>query len=269
MSGVVNGGVCVVAGVGPGTGLACVERFARQGYRVAMLARNEGRLKEWAERIPNTSGFPCDLTDRASVDATFAKIGEQLGPVSVLVYNAAMGAFSEFMDLDPQTLERNFQTNTMGLLHCGQLAAADMLAEGAGSIVITGNTSARRGKASFAGFAPTKAAQRILGESMARSLGPKGIHVGSLVIDPVIDQIARDTKLLEELGLKLVYTMDTHAHADHITASGLLRQRLGSKAVVGADAGAVCADIPVTDGATRQVGGVQFRVRATAGRARR
>ena len=62
-----------------------------------------------------------------------------------------------------------------------------MLASGAGSIVITGNTSARRGKAHFAGFAPTKAAQRILGESMARSLGPKGIHVSYLVIDAVID----------------------------------------------------------------------------------
>ena len=187
MSGVVNGGVCVVAGVGPGTGLACVERFARQGYQVAMLARNEGRLKEWAETIPNTRGFPCDLTDRSKVEATFSDIRGQLGPVDVLVYNAAMGAFSEFMDLEPETLERNFQINTMGLLHCGQFAAADMLREGIGSIVITGNTSARRGKASFAGFAPTKAAQRILGESMARSLGPKGIHVSYLVIDAVID----------------------------------------------------------------------------------
>ena len=62
-----------------------------------------------------------------------------------------------------------------------------MLEEGLGSIVVTGNTSARRGKASFAGFAPTKAAQRILAESMARSLGPKGIHVSYLVIDAVID----------------------------------------------------------------------------------
>jgi glyoxylase-like metal-dependent hydrolase (beta-lactamase superfamily II)/rhodanese-related sulfurtransferase len=87
----------------------------------------------------------------------------------------------------------------------------------------------------------------------------------AMLIDPVIDQIARDTKLLEELGLKLVYTMDTHAHADHITASGLLRQRLGSKAVVGADAGAVCADILVTDGATLEVGGLKFEVRATPG----
>ena len=125
--------------------------------------------------------------ERAALEAAFGAIRDKLGPGDVLVYNAAMGSFAEFMDLEAGVLEGNFQINTMGLFHCGQLAAADMLDNGAGSIVITGNTSARRGKANFAGFAPTKAAQRILGESMARSLGPKGIHVSYLVIDAVID----------------------------------------------------------------------------------
>ena len=185
--GVVDGGVCVVAGVGPGTGLACAERFARDGrYQVAMLARREAKLAEWARERPGTHAFGCDVTDRASVAAAFAAVREQLGPVDVLVYNAAVGVFAEFMDLDPADMERNFQVNTMGLVHTGQQAAADMLEKGRGSIVITGNTAARRGKAHYAGFAPTKAAQRILGESMARGLGPKGIHVSYLVIDAVI-----------------------------------------------------------------------------------
>lgn len=178
--------VCVVAGVGPGTGLACVRRFAREGYRVAMLARSAERLTEWEKDFPRTTGIPCDITDRENVAAAFAETRERLGPVDVLVYNAAMGAFAEFMDLDPDVMERNFHINTMGLLHSGQQAAADMLERGAGSIVVTGNTSARRGKAHYAGFAPTKAAQRILAESMARGLGPKGIHVSYLVIDAVI-----------------------------------------------------------------------------------
>ncbi len=178
--------VCVVAGVGPGTGLACVRRFAREGYRVAMMARHEDRLAEWEKEIPGATGIRCDVVDRESVATAFAETRERLGPVDVLVYNAAMGAFAEFMDLEPEVLERNFQINTMGLLHTGQQAAADMLERGAGSIVVTGNTSARRGKAHFAGFAPTKAAQRILAESMARGLGPKGVHVSYLVIDAVI-----------------------------------------------------------------------------------
>ncbi len=87
----------------------------------------------------------------------------------------------------------------------------------------------------------------------------------AVLIDPVIDQIERDVKLLDELGLELVYTFDTHAHADHITASGLLRERLGSKAVVGAHAGAVCADILVDEGARLEVGELVFEVRATPG----
>lgn len=177
---------CVVAGVGPGTGLACVKRFVEGGYRVAMLARSEAALEGWEAEIPGTIGIVCDVTDRDSVASAFGEVRERLGPVQVLVYNAAMGVFAEFMDLDPAAIERNFQINTMGLVHTGQQAAADMLVAGEGAIVVTGNTSARRGKAHYAGFAPTKAAQRILAESMARGLGPKGIHVSYLVIDAVI-----------------------------------------------------------------------------------
>ena len=62
-----------------------------------------------------------------------------------------------------------------------------MINRGAGSVIVTGNTSAKRGKSWFANTAPTKAAQRILAESMARELGPKGIHVAYLLIDAVID----------------------------------------------------------------------------------
>src|SRR5438270_12879865 len=91
------------------------------------------------------------------------------------------------MDVDPRVLERNFQINTMALLYLARRLAPSMVEAGQGAIIATGNTSALRGKANFAGFAPTKAAQRILAESMARDLGPKGVHVAYLVIDAVID----------------------------------------------------------------------------------
>jgi len=87
----------------------------------------------------------------------------------------------------------------------------------------------------------------------------------AVLIDPVIDQLERDIKLLEELGLKLVYTLDTHAHADHITGSGLLRKRLGSKAVIGAHAGAEGADLMVDDGSRLKFGAVELEVRSTPG----
>ncbi len=179
--------VVVVAGVGPGTGTAVAERFARAGDRVALLARSAERLEKLASRLPGAAAFPVDVTDREAVARTVASIRSQLGPVDVLVHNAVGGAFAEFLDLDPAVLESNFQVNVMSLLHLGQQVVPDMLEKGEGHIVVTGNTSTWRGKARFAGFAPTKAGQRILAESMARSLGPKGVHVAYVVIDAVID----------------------------------------------------------------------------------
>ncbi|MCZ6784516.1 MAG: SDR family NAD(P)-dependent oxidoreductase [Proteobacteria bacterium] len=182
-----SGRVCVVAGVGPGTGTAICERFAAAGDRVAMLARTAERLEALAERIPGARGYPVDIGDRGAVADAFDAIRADLGPVEVYVHNAAAGAFNHFMEVKPETLELTFRVNVMSLLHCGQQAAADMLKQGAGHIVVTGNTSAWRGKANFAAFAPTKAAQRILAQSMARSLGPQGVHVAYVVIDAVID----------------------------------------------------------------------------------
>ena len=104
----------------------------------------------------------------------------------VVIHNAVGGAFGSFLDISPDILERNFQVNVMALLHLARWATPKMMAEG-GSLICTGNTSALRGKVSFAGFAPTKAAQRILAESMARELGPKGVHVAYVLIDAVID----------------------------------------------------------------------------------
>ena len=87
----------------------------------------------------------------------------------------------------------------------------------------------------------------------------------AVLIDPVIDQVERDIKLLGELGLDLVYAMDTHAHADHITGAGLLRARLGCKTVIGADSGTIGADLLVSDGSTLEAGGLKLEVRATPG----
>lgn len=179
--------VCVVAGVGPGNGAALTRRFAAGGYRVAMLARSADRLEALEKEISGAIAYPTDLTDRSAVEDVFQRIANDLGAPHVLVHNAAAGAFKTFMELDPETLEHTFRTNTMSLLHCGQAAGRPMLERGSGAIIITGNTSARRGLANFAGFAPTKAAQRILAQAMARSLGPQGIHVAYVIIDAVID----------------------------------------------------------------------------------
>lgn len=179
--------MAVVTGVGPGTGAALVRRFAADGYRVAMLARDRGRLEKLAAEIPGTSPFPVDVAELDALRNTLARVRSELGAPTVLLHNAVAGGFGTFDTVKPEELEQRFRVNVTSLLVLAQELAPGMVAAGGGAIVVTGNTSAWRGKASFAGFAPTKAAQRILAESLARSLGPQGVHVAYLVIDAVID----------------------------------------------------------------------------------
>ncbi len=177
----------VITGVGPGTGSALARRFAAGGFQVAMLARNGERLAALQAELQGSRAYACDVTYPAALTAALDRVVADMGAPSVVVHNAVGGAFGNFLEIDPAVLERNFQVNVMALLHLARHLSPAMIEAGEGAIVVTGNTSALRGKASFAGFAPTKAAQRILAESMARELGPKGVHVAYLVIDAVID----------------------------------------------------------------------------------
>lgn len=176
-----------VTGVGPGTGLATVRRLVEGGYDVAMIARSEERLREFEAQIPGTRAFTGDVSDHAAMDRLMNRIEAEFGMPEVLIHNAVGGVFGNFMEIDPAVLERNFQVNVMAFLHLARRVAPAMIEAGRGAIVASGNTSALRGKSNFSGFAPTKAAQRILAESMARELGPKGVHVAYVLIDAVID----------------------------------------------------------------------------------
>ncbi|QUD90494.1 SDR family NAD(P)-dependent oxidoreductase [Phenylobacterium montanum] len=178
--------LALVTGVGPGTGSATVRRFVAGGYRVAMLARSAERLEGLAAELPDTIPVPCDVADPAGLAAALDALEAEHGKPKVVVHNAVGGAFGNFLQIEPEVLEANFQVNVMALLRLAR-RYADELAAANGALVVTGNTSAQRGKAHFAGFAPTKAAQRILAESIAREMGPKGLHVAYLVIDAVID----------------------------------------------------------------------------------
>ena len=178
--------ICLVTGVGPGTGQAIVRQFAGD-YEIAMIARNGERLSSIRDSVPGTHSYVCDVSDTAALSAAISRIKSDLGDPEVVIHNAVGGAFGDFMTIKPKTLQKNFEVNTMALLQLGQELIPAMIEKGQGAVICTGNTSAYRGKANFAGFAPTKAAQRILAESMARHAGPKGVHVSYLAIDAVIN----------------------------------------------------------------------------------
>jgi len=175
--------LALVTGVGPGTGSSVARRFAAAGYRTALIARDAARLDALARELPDAVALPCDVTDPNALAAAV----RAAGPAEVVVHNAVGGAWGSFLEIDPAVLDANFQVNVMALLHLARLTTPSMIEAGRGALIVTGNTSALRGRARFAGFAPTKAAQRILTECIARELGPKGVHVAYLVIDAAID----------------------------------------------------------------------------------
>ncbi len=179
--------VCLITGVGDGTGAALARRFAKGGYQVAMLARNRDRLARLEKEIADTKAYVCDTSDLEALVATVESVRAEMGVPSVLVHNAVSATFKTFLEADPEDLERNFRVNTTSLLYLARALAPDMVAAGHGAIMVTGNTAALRGIPKYAVFAPTKAAQRILAQSLARDLGPKGVHVAYITIDAAID----------------------------------------------------------------------------------
>lgn len=179
--------ICLITGVGDGTGAALARRFAKGGYQVAMLARNRDRLARLEKEIADAKAYVCDTSDLEALVATVESVRAEMGVPSVLVHNAVSATFKTFLEADPEDLERNFRVNTTSLLYLARASAPDMVAAGHGAIMVTGNTAALRGIPKYAVFAPTKAAQRILAQSLARDLGPKGIHVAYITIDAAID----------------------------------------------------------------------------------
>ncbi len=182
-----NKPTALITGVGDGTGAALARRFASGGYQVAMLARNRERLASLEQEIPDSRAYFCDIANLDGLIATVDTIGKDMGEPSVLIHNAVSATFKTFLEANPEDLEKNFRVNTTSLLYLARALAPKMIDVGHGAIMVTGNTAALRGIPETAVFAPTKAAQRILAQSLARDLGPKGIHVAYITIDAAID----------------------------------------------------------------------------------
>ena len=179
--------VAVVAGVGPGNGMAYARRFAAGGYAVAILGRDADRVRSLGAGVAGVVGFACDVTDPDAVDRTFASIVQQLGDVDVLLFNAGSGVFKSVEAITPEDFETAWRVNAYAALLCSQIVIPAMKRRGAGTILFTGATASLRGGKATAAFAPAKAAQRSLAESMARSLWPQGIHVALIIVDGVVD----------------------------------------------------------------------------------
>ncbi|NHN43251.1 SDR family NAD(P)-dependent oxidoreductase [Halorubellus sp. JP-L1] len=174
----------VVAGVGPGLGASIVRRFVDEGCQVGLFARSGDYVDELAADLgPDAIGVAVDVTDPDAVREGFETVRDAFGPVDVLVNHASGGAWKGVRDISAEEFDRALDVSARGALHCSQAAVPDMLANDGGTIVFTGATSAVRGRDGAIGFSAGKFAARGMAESMARELGPAGIHVAHVVID--------------------------------------------------------------------------------------
>ncbi len=187
-------GVAVVAGVGEGLGSAIARRFAAGGYRVVMWARDEEKLKGYAEQIQAQGGdalaMKVDVRAEQEVTEALARIEREAGPIEVAIFNAGAQHRKPLLEITADQFEKVWRLGCLGGFVFGREALRHMLPRGKGTVLFTGATSALRGGANFAAFAATKSGLRAVAQSMAREFGPKGIHVAMVIVDGAIDMPA-------------------------------------------------------------------------------
>ncbi|MEE9424441.1 MAG: SDR family NAD(P)-dependent oxidoreductase [Methylococcales bacterium] len=182
-----NKPVCVVIGVGPGNGAAYARRYTSEGYQVALLARSLNFTEELAKTLDGARAYTCDICDIQSVETTFKAICTELGEVDVLIYNPGAGVWADVEEISLEDFEQSWRVNTFGALLASRQVIPSMKSNNKGNIIFIGATASRRGGAKMVAFASAKAAQKNLAESMARHLGPKGIHISLVIVDGVVD----------------------------------------------------------------------------------
>ena len=205
----------IVAGVGPGLGSALVRRFAAAGMGVAAAARDEAKLAGLLGEQPpggQVRAYGCDVADRDAVERLFERAEGDLGEPDLVVFNAGAFVPAGVLDIDPGEFERCWRVGCLGGLHVGQAAARRMVARGRGTILFTGATASLRGGAGFANLAVPKFGLRALAQSMARELGPRGVHVAHVIIDGQIES-ERYRHLLAERGSDSLLSPDAIAEA--------------------------------------------------------
>lgn len=190
-------------GAGDALGGAIARRFAREGLVAVPSRRKIKPLGELVARIEadggEAEGIPCDARDEEAVISLFDRVENEIGPVEVFVFNTGAQHRSSILDMTAKIYRQVWESAAFAGFVTGREAARRMSARGRGTIIFTGATASVRGGANFASFASAKHALRALSQSMARELGPMGIHVGHIIVDGMIDSDAVRAKFPDEV----------------------------------------------------------------------
>jgi NAD(P)-dependent dehydrogenase (short-subunit alcohol dehydrogenase family) len=181
----------LVIGAGDATGGAIARRFAREGFIACVTRRTADKLDPLVQRIRSEGGeahgFGSDARDEQQVVELIARIEQDIAPIEVAVFNIGANVRFEVTETTERVYRKVWEMGALAGFLMGREVAKVMTPRGRGTILFTGATASLRGGAGFAAFAGAKHALRALAQSMARELGPKGIHVAHIVIDGAID----------------------------------------------------------------------------------
>jgi NAD(P)-dependent dehydrogenase (short-subunit alcohol dehydrogenase family) len=180
----------LIVGTGPGLSSSLARLFTRNGIAVAVAARGVAKLAGLCGETGATP-YACDAADPAAVAGLFAAVEAAQGAPDVVVYNASSRVRGPVAEIEPEAVRRVLEISAFGAYLVAQQAARRMLKAGRGAILLTGATAGVKGFANSASFAMGKFALRGLAQSMAREMGPQGVHVAHFVVDGGIRSAAR------------------------------------------------------------------------------
>ena len=198
--------VAVVIGAGDATGGAIARRFAAGGYTVCATRRHADKLQPLLDEIRaqggRAHGFGSDARDEDAVVALFEQIERDIGPIEVFVFNIGANVRTSILEETAQRYRKIWEMACFAGFLTAREAAKRMVPRGKGTMLFTGATASLRGSSGFAGFAGAKHALRALAQSLARELGPQGIHVAHVVVDGAIDTAFIRDNFPERYALK-------------------------------------------------------------------
>lgn len=181
----------LVMGAGDATGGALAKRFAREGYVACVARRHSEKLEPLVQAIESAGGqaraFGCDARQEDQVRDLIETIERDIAPLEAVVFNIGANVRFPLLETTERVYRKVWEMAALAGFLTGREAARAMLPRGRGTIIFTGATASLRGRDGFAAFAGAKFALRALAQSMARELGPQGIHVAHPVIDGAID----------------------------------------------------------------------------------
>jgi len=191
--------VTLLVGAGDAIGAAVARRFAAGGYRVCIARRDADKSRDVVQQITASGGVAravgTDVRNEPAVQALFAKVEAELGPIEICLFNAGANVKVPLVETDARLFFKAWELACYAGFLAGREAARYMVPHGHGTILFTGATASLRGGAGFAAFAAAKFGLRAIAQSMAREFAPRNIHVAHLIIDGAIDSAAIHRRL--------------------------------------------------------------------------